>query len=113
MIDNPLHRPKRLDGATVDPTGGRGYTDDEDRTRLSRRAERWLHRMNNLIQRLDVLADDNADFDTVPLNVDEQLYLEEKKTMDDLEREAGIFGRDEVLDRRARLLLADLQKKGR
>jgi hypothetical protein len=69
--------------------------------------------MNNLIQRLDVLADDNADFDTVPLNVDEQLYLEEKKTMDDLEREAGIFGRDEVLDRRARLLLADLQKKGR
>jgi len=69
--------------------------------------------MNNLLSRLNALADDNADFDAVPLNTDEQLYLESKKTIEDLEREAGIYGRDEVLDRRARLLLAELQKMGR
>jgi hypothetical protein len=113
MIDNPLHRPKRLDGSTKDPTGGRGYADDENPTRLSRRTARWSELMSNLLSRLNTLADDNADFDAVPLNMDEQLYLESKKTMEDLEREAGIYGREEVLDRRARLLLTDLQKMGR
>lgn len=103
MASNPFLTPRRLDGVTVDPTGGRGYADDDSPGRLSRRVKRFVQYTTLFQERVNAMADADGDFDSVALTIEEQVDLEAQKQPDDLEREAAIHSPEEVIERRSRL----------
>ena len=88
---------------TVDPTGGRGYADDDSPGRLSRRVKRFVQYTTLFQERVNAMADADGDFDSVALTIEEQVDLEAQKQPDDLEREAAIHSPEEVIERRSRL----------
>ena len=100
---NPFSNPNPLQGQRPDPTHGRGWADDGNPGRLTRRTERWAGWMERLSMRLNVLADGNHGFDQVPLTPQEQVEIEEYKTPDELEMEAAVYSPEAVIENRARL----------
>ena len=103
MVTNPLLTPRRLDGPVPDPTGGRGYADDDAPNRLTRRLRVFLAEFNRHVGALKRHADAVRGFDQVNLNPTEQRDLLLQKTPQDLEFEAGIFSPEEVVDYQRRV----------
>ena len=103
VLPNPLVQPRPLTGQTPDPTSGRGYVDDSNPKRLSRRRDRWARMLTERMAMWDRVAAENYGVDQVPLTLQEQLEQELSMGTSDLESQAGIWGPETVNVRRARV----------
>jgi len=108
MVKNPFLSPKSLDGREPDPTAGRGYVDDSSPTRLTRRMDVLIAKIQQRLVTATQFAKENQGFDRVPLRPDEQLENLSKMGTDDLRQLAGVYGVDEVQAMRRRVIAENI-----
>jgi hypothetical protein len=92
-----LSPPRKLDGSKPDQTGGRGFVDDKDVTRLGRAAKRLEVQLVKAMSAVEAFADDNFAFNRIPLTKEEESEIFMKMSRSDLEQAAGIFGVEKVV----------------
>ena len=103
-LENPFMLPRQLDGTVPDVTQARGWADAENPTRLTRFSMVGERMIGTMLAGLSLRADDQYGTDQIPLNAQEELFVEASKGMSDLEAEAGVFGADQVLAERLETL---------